>query len=181
MANTRRPIFELHIRPMFRMLDRVHMARLAANKRIDLSDYQQVKDAASKIAGILADGPMPTRATGGPWPQEWIDLFVRWTATGFGKLAKPQGSNLKLVLDAPDRYTLSCDVAAPDASATAWFDIQQAQPDSQIYEIVMEQVDGTAPAPTTLTIEEKIRGPLTTAEVVIIDSGGRHSLALPTS
>lgn len=166
---------------MFRTLDRVHMGRLAANKRIDLSDYQQVKDAASKIAGILVNGPMPTRATGGPWPQEWIDLFVRWTTTGFGRLVKPQGSNLQLVLAAPDRYTLSCDVAAPDGSATAWFDVQQAQPDSQIYEIVMEQVDGTAPAPTTLSIEEAIRGPLTVAEIVVIDSAGRHSLPLPTS
>jgi hypothetical protein len=182
MANSRRPIFELHIRPMFRMLDHVHMSRLAANKRIDFADYQQVRDKSVKIISLLNDSsPMPTRGTGGPWPQEWIDLFVRWTQTGFGRLAKPTGLNFKLVLDAPDRYTLSCDVNRPDSSATAWFDVQQAQPDAQIYEVVMEQVDGTAPAPGTVPIEEHIRGPLTVAEIVVIDAAGEHRLALPTS
>jgi hypothetical protein len=182
MANSRRPLFELHIRPMFRTVDRAHMTRLAVNKRIDFADYQQVKEKSAKIIALLNDpSPMPTRGTGGPWPQEWIDLFVRWTQTGFGRLAKPAGSNFKLVLDAPDRYTLSCDVSRPDPSATAWFDVQQAGPDSQIYELVMEQVDGIPPVPETVSVEERIRGPLTVAEVVVIDSTGEHRLALPTS
>jgi hypothetical protein len=158
------------------------MSRLAANKRIDFADYQQVRDKNAKIVSLLNDpSPMPTRGTGGPWPQEWIDLFVRWTQTDFGRLAKPTGSNFKLILDAPDRYTLSCNVARPDPSATAWFDIQQAQPDAQIYELVMEQIDGAAPAPEIVTIEEHIRGPLTVAEVVVIDAAGEHRLPLPTS
>ncbi len=182
MANIRRPIFELHIRPMFRALDQAHMIRLAANKRVDLADYDQVKAKANKIAAMLADpGPMPTRGTGGPWPQEWIDLFVRWKDTGFGRLSKPAGSNFSLVLDAPDRYTLSCDVARPDASSTAWFDIRQATADAQVYELVMEQVDGTPPAPDTVTVQEHPRGPLNVTEIVVIDSAGEHRLAVPTA
>ena len=181
MAGNRRPIFELHIRPMFRTLDQAHMVRLPPAKRIDLADYQQVKTAKVEIIDFLRSGLMPPKGSGGPWPQEWIDLFVRWTETGFGRLAKPPGSNFKLVLDAANRYTLTCDVSRPDPSAIAWFDVQQARPDAQIYELVMEQVDGTPPASDTVSVEERIRGPLTVAEVVVIDSVGEHRLALPTS
>jgi hypothetical protein len=182
MANNRRPIFELHIRPMFRVLDRVHMTRLGVNKRIDLMDYQQVKDKFPKIRSLLEDpSPMPTRGTGGPWPQEWIDLFTRWKETGFGRLTKAAGSNFRLVSEAPDRFVLRCDVTLPDPRATAWFDILQAQPEAQLYEVVMEQVEGAPPAPTTFTAEERIRGPLTVSEVVVLDAAGEHRLPLPSS
>jgi hypothetical protein len=180
MANGRPPIFELHIRPMFRLLDRVHMERLAANKRIDLWDYQQVKDKQAKIAALLADvSPMPTRNTGGPWPQEWIDLFVRWTQTEFGRLTPVAGSALQVTKVAADRYELSCGVTLPDATATAWFDIQAASADAQVYELCVEPMPAAAPLPTAATVNERISGPLTTAEVVVIDSAGRHSLPIP--
>lgn len=182
MAGNRRPIFELHIRPMFRLLDQVHMTRLAAAKRIDFSDYDQVKAKHAKIIGFLSDpGPMPPPNTGGPWPREWIDLFVRWTETDFGRLATATATNLKLVLTAPDRYTLSCEVALPHPSSTAWFDILQARPESQVYSIVMEQGDNVAPSPSMVTIDERIRGPLSTSEVIVFDAVGEHKLPIPLS
>lgn len=178
----RRPIFELHIRPMFRELDRVHMARMSPPKRIDLTDYDDVKSRQQEIIDLLANAsPMPPLDAGGPWPREWIDLFIRWKQTGFGRLAKATGSNFQLVLVAPGRYTLSCDVTLPDARATAWFEILQARPEAQFYEVVMEKVDGTAPAPTTIPIEERVRGPLTVSEVVVVDATGEHRLAVPSS
>jgi hypothetical protein len=177
----RRPIFELHIRPMFRVLDRMHMNRLSPPKHIELTDYDDVKARSSDILTLLGSvSPMPPSGVGGPWPQEWIDLFARWTQTGFGRLVKPTGSNFQLVRNAPDRYTLSCDVPLPDNSSVAWFDIRQAQADSQIYEVVMEQAGGAAPAPSMTTIEERIRGPLTVANVIVVDAAGEHTLAIPS-
>lgn len=181
MTSDRRPNFELHIRPIFRVLDQVHMLRLPPNKRIDLFDYQQVKGRHLEIIDFLqATMPMPPVPVGGPWPKELIDLFVRWTQTGFARLVAATVSGLQLVPDAANRYELSGNVTLPDASATAWFDIVQAQPDAQIYRAVMEHVEGPAPSPVTLSITERIRGPLSVVEVVVLDAAGEHRLAVPT-
>lgn len=178
----RRPLFELHIRPMFRTIDAVHMLRLPPQKRVDLTSYDDVKAHHQDIGDFLKAGsPMPPKSVGGPWPAEWISLFVRWRDTGFGRLVKPAGSNFRLALTAPDRFTLNCEVALPDATSTAWFDIVAADAASQIYEAVAEQPEGGPPAPATVTIEERIRGPLTVAEVIVRDSAGEHRLAIPTA
>lgn len=176
----RRPLFELHIRPMFRTLDVVHMLRLPPQKRVDLGSYDDVKTHHQEIGDFLKAGsPMPPRSSGGPWPAEWINLFARWRDTGFGRLLKPMGSNFRLTLTAPDRFTLNCEVALPDGVSTAWFETVVADAASQVYEVVAEQPEGTPPSPTTVTIEERIRGPLTIAEVVVRDGAGEHSVALP--
>lgn len=180
MTNNRKPIFELHIRPMFRTLDRVHMMRLPPNKRIDLMDYQQVRDSHVKIKQLLSDpSPMPNHATGGPWPQEWIDLFERWTETEFGRLSAATGTNFQLTLIAADRYELSCTVTLPDSSARAWFDILAASPNDQRYQVCVEANPVPNPSPKAVTIEERIRGPLSGSEVVVLDSAGEHKLPVP--
>lgn len=178
----RRPLFELHILPMFRTLDSVHMLRLPPAKRVNLTSYDDVKNQHQDILDFLTSAsPMPPKSHGGPWPQEWIDLFIRWKAKGFGRLTRPAGSNFKLVLTAPDHFTLSCDVPVADGSASTWFNIVQATADAQVYEIVVEQPEGNPPAPSTIAIEERIRGPLTTNEIVVVDNAGRHALAIPTT
>lgn len=182
MTGDRRPIFELHIRPMFRLLDQVHMLRLPLGRRMDLMDFQQVRDGHLEVIDFLKAGsPMPPTSVGGPWPREWIDLFIRWTQTGFGRLASASGSNFQLVSTAPDRYALSCDVALPDSSAVAWFDIVQARPEAQVYEVVVEQINGAASSSTTITIEERIRGPLSVSEVIVLDATGEHRVPLPSA
>jgi hypothetical protein len=182
MANGRRPIFELHIRPMFRLLDQVHMLRLPAPKRLDLTDYQQVRDRHQQIRELIGDASsMPPAETGGPWPQEWIDLFDHWKTTGFGRLTQPIASNFRLTLTAPERYTLSCSVTLPNSNSFAWLDIVKAQPDAQIYSIAMEVPEEVPPAPISVAVEERIRGPLTVAEAVIVDGAGEHRVTVPTA
>jgi len=182
VAAVRRPIFELHIRPMFRLLDEVHMLRLPPAKRVNLRNYQEVRDDHLKIIDFLQSGsPMPPTAMGGPWPEEWINLFIRWTQTGFGRLAEATGSNFQLVPNPSDRFTLSCLVALADPTATAWFDILQAQPDAQIYQVVVDQPDSPVGPSSTRSIEERIRGPLTVSEVVVLDAAGEHRVAVPSS
>lgn len=70
----RTPVFELHIRPLFRMTDHEHM-----RVQVDLWDYDQVTNNAERILGHLKaedDRPlMPPLGSGGPWPEEWVRLY----------------------------------------------------------------------------------------------------------
>jgi hypothetical protein len=177
----RRPIFELHIAPMFRTLDRIHMGRLTPPKKVDLASYDDVKRRHADIVDLVKNtSSMPPAAAGGPWPSEWIQLLERWKETGFGRLVIPAAANLQVAITAANRFALSCDVTLPHAGANAWFDIRQAQSDAQVYEVVFEPLEGAAPAPTTITVEERIRGPLTTTEIVVFDAAGEHRLPVPT-
>ena len=99
---TRTPVFELHIRPMFRLIDDDHMLQ----RNFDLADFETVKEQASEILDRLrSSSPMPTQATGGPWPEEWITLFERWTEE-FHRLDQNTGSGY-LLEKIPGRFQLS--------------------------------------------------------------------------
>ena len=52
----RSPVFEMHIRPLFRILDRQHMLRI--QHPLDLWDYDAVKQAAAVILQKVG-GPAP--------------------------------------------------------------------------------------------------------------------------
>ena len=83
------PRYESHIRPMFRRLDRQSMAR-----RFDLWNYDDVVRHADKIIERIhhpTHGVMPPLGSGGPWPDEWIVLFLRWRDLGFPRLDRPTG------------------------------------------------------------------------------------------
>ena len=77
----RHPVFELHIRPMFRLLDREHMLTFV-EPGFDLWELERVWEMRNDIlVRLRGEGSqnMPGAAVGGPWPPEWIDLFERWT------------------------------------------------------------------------------------------------------
>jgi hypothetical protein len=44
-----KPVFELHIKPMFRLLDRQHMLHLVVGPGLDLWDYDVVKERADGV------------------------------------------------------------------------------------------------------------------------------------
>ena len=75
--------FKNHIAHMFRPEDITGMAG-----RIDLTSRDAVKNNADKIIDRITRGEndlglMPPKADGGPWPPEWIVLFMRWKNEGF--------------------------------------------------------------------------------------------------
>lgn len=85
------PYFELHIRPMFRLLD--HEKMLSPNlgdRAFDLYDYDSVRAKATRILERLTEehepAIMPFVTHGGPWPDEWIALFRRWMEKEFPRL-----------------------------------------------------------------------------------------------
>jgi hypothetical protein len=73
--------YVLHIKPLFTQIDIDHMADFG----VDLGSYDGVKANARDIATRLKDAaaPMPPKDSGGPWPDEWIQLFDRWMSEGF--------------------------------------------------------------------------------------------------
>src|SRR2546430_450000 len=85
------PVFELHIRPLFRSLDREHM-----DFALNLWHYPDGPGAdpighftliLNRLKASAPDVVMPPPHAGGPWPQEWIDLFQRWLAAGAPRLS----------------------------------------------------------------------------------------------
>src|SRR5438477_10411336 len=83
----KRPVvFELHIRPLFRTLDREHMSFvLNLWKYQDVPPAQRVAFYQRVQAKLKAADPalmMPPPNEGGPWPQEWLDLLERWIQAG---------------------------------------------------------------------------------------------------
>src|SRR5204862_8148384 len=128
MAQQRPPVFELHIRPMFRLLDREHMNTFVTPP-IDLWDLDAVwKNRVAIHDRLSADGlrNMPG-ALGGPWPTEWVTLFERWVATGSDTepghhlvLANPDGPYSVRALTGNKRL-LKAAVTAPTDGCQVWF------------------------------------------------------------
>jgi hypothetical protein len=113
----RNPIFELHIRPLFRLLDRQHMLRVTEG--MDLWDYDVVKTKSAvilqRVKGQGSKQTMPTSRTGGPWPSEWVGLFDRWIQGGCRRLSLGTAKNLQLGEDRDlGIFTLSCMTDVPD-------------------------------------------------------------------
>ena len=67
--------FEAHIKPLFREHDRQSMSFA-----LDLWSRDDVQAHAADILDRLADGTMPCD---GVWPAERIEVFRRWTESGF--------------------------------------------------------------------------------------------------
>jgi hypothetical protein len=94
----RQTCFEIHIRPMMRLIDHDHMLYLAPEgQTMDLFDYDKVKAHADAILERLQYN-MPTTRYGGLWPAEWILLFERWIKEKFPRLDTYKGT-YKVVID----------------------------------------------------------------------------------
>jgi hypothetical protein len=81
-GNNRPTSFNLHLKPLFRMEPDVnHMRDIG----LDLSRYEDVKENANAILQRLKARDrrmMPPAEDGGPWPNEWTQLFERWISEG---------------------------------------------------------------------------------------------------
>jgi hypothetical protein len=133
MAQEQRPpVFELHIRPMLRLLDREHMLTLI-EPGFDLWELGKVWEMRNDILlRLRGEGSqnMPGLQVGGPWPTEWIDLFERWTQNPTGNdighhlvLAQPDGPYQLQPLpgesgDCRPRSSLRPAAAVPGSSST---------------------------------------------------------------
>src|ERR1041385_1294724 len=90
------PYWEIHIRPMFRLIDHDHMTSF-----FDLFDYDAVVQNADDIVDAVSGGAMPPSSTGGPWPEEWVALFTRWRDAHCPRLGSASGVKYALAAKAP--------------------------------------------------------------------------------
>jgi len=188
----RTPIFELHIRPMFRLLDRQHMLRIQQD--LDLWDYDSVKTHAGRIL-LKVKGPaegdgsiMPTERTGGAWPSEWVSLFDRWMQGGFRRLSLGTAKNLKLQEDADlGIISLICSTDVPatnDGRSFAWFE-SECIPGAATaaYRLYVLPGDNLSVPPSTVQIVcgERVDGPIPAQGVTVIDAAGTHVVNLSSA
>ena len=66
--------FERDIKPLFRESDRESM-----RETFDLWSYEDVKESADDILGVLEAGSMPCD---GPWPADQVAVFKAWIDAG---------------------------------------------------------------------------------------------------
>lgn len=164
----RTPVFELHIRPMFRATDRDHMS-----DAFDLWDYDAVVAQADDILERLKSN-MPPGSHGGLWPQEWIELFTRWK----------DGARKRLELGAAtytfDQTATSVTIKAagtlPAAGSKAWLQLDSETDTAKTYVLYVEQPDApVSGTPAAFNVKERYSA-TDTRSVFVRDATGVQQL-----
>jgi hypothetical protein len=176
----RHPVFEIHIRPMFRLLDREHMVTLV-DPPIDLWELDAVWGERTRILEKLKETGipnMPGERVGGPWPAEWIALFERWIATGSDKepghhlvLAKPDAAyTVQSPSSALRRLTAA--VTAPTEGCRVWFQPDSVTSTQRNYTLYLEPAFPSQPADPTVLLAVDTFAKGTVTKLVIHDADG---------
>jgi hypothetical protein len=173
-----RPVlWELHIQPMFRLVDRDHMLLLSSSqRRIDLFDYDQV--VARCRTGVFQQwlkGHMPPVNVGGPWPEEWLALFDRWVSEGYRRLdtaaaeysAGVNGGSVLLIATGEK----------PADEDEVWFERLSSAESPREYALVREAI-GTTSDPSDFTVRERFVAAPGVTIVVVHDANGRHEVTI---
>lgn len=167
------PVFELHVRPMMRAMDREHM-----RMRLDLWDYDQVVAHADDILARLGVD-MPTAATGGPWPPEWVEVFRRWKDTGFKRLEL--GTAQLVRSQVGSRVVITATGTYPAAGYRGWLQLEGDTESERIYHLYFERPDqpGNGP-PSSFSLRERYAAS-DTRRVFVRDATGLQELALQSA
>jgi hypothetical protein len=168
----RTPVFQLHILPLFRATDREHM--LLEKESMDLWDYDQVVQRADQILDRLKDqGPlMPPLDSGGPWPDEWVQLFQRWKDTGFKRLELGTGH---YIFDQGASRIVATGTF-PAAGYVGWLQIESETDASRTYVLYFEPpAAAVAGDAEPFRLVEPYDGP-GTQSIFVHDSTGVHQI-----
>jgi hypothetical protein len=171
------PYFEIHIRPMFRLIDQNQMA-----SRFDLFDYEQVRAKAVVIAGTLKEPLtsrrlMPKLDWGGPWPEEWIRLFERWISAGCPRLPRSTGT-YSLSKTSSKQFILTVQASLQDGAEAAWVEREWTAPDIAEYTLLKRPApDGVTKPPRVVKFKLVVEGDQV-AQVFINDAAGRQLLTV---
>ncbi|SYX86340.1 hypothetical protein [Paenibacillus alvei] len=164
----RTPVFELHIRPMIRAIDREHM-RFA----FDLWDYDQIVQHADDVAARVAVDMPPTNS-GGPWPDEWVQLFRRWMTTGFKRLEL--GSAQYTWNQSTTAVTLQATGTYPAAGYKGWLQLESETDTEKTYVLYFEAPDNhPGGPPEDFNIRERYSA-TDNRTIFIRDNAGTHQI-----
>jgi hypothetical protein len=176
MPTTRTPVFELHILPMIRAMDRAHMQQFFGDE-FDLWSYDFLHDNAERVLDRLSLD-MPTPETGGPWPQEWIDLFRRWTVSGFKHLQL--GTAEYEIVRKDDAVELLASGTFPAGGYIGWLQLESVTDAARSYVLYFESPDTPTadPAESFSKGEQWVAG-ATPQSIFVRDATGTTKLAVP--
>lgn len=169
----RTPRFELHIRPLIREMDRRHM-----KFQFDLWNRDDVfNNSVAILARLTSTDCMPPEDYGGPWPQEWIDLFKRWSDLGGPALERARG-----------QYTATRNavgvriqgrITTPTPGYHVWM---EEDPVSVLPAPIVVYAEPPDPpqalAPTQADIRDTFEIPTTVGIVHVIDADGPHDVKI---
>jgi hypothetical protein len=170
VAADRTPIYELHIQPLFRLIDREHMKLF-----FDLWDYDSLKQNAPRVLARLSNG-MPPESVGGPWPPELIAMFQRWATAGCPRLTVGVGSQFQFTKSGSS-YHVECAVQIPNDTTQCWLEIVDVDPAHRSYRLYVQP--NAAPAvPTSATASDDFDDAANISAVTISDAAGAHTVAV---
>ena len=127
------PRFELHIRPLFRALDREHM-----QSRFDLWHYEDVVTHVDLILSRVATD-MPSLATGGPWPEEWVALLRRWRDEGLKRL--DLGAATYSLSRVGAKLVLTAQGSFPAGGYRGWLELDEGSTTERRYTFYLDAPD----------------------------------------
>ena len=171
MATDRVVLFELHIRPLMRLIDRDNMLPVG----IDLWDYDAVRERSGDILMHLR-ADMPPNRFGGPWPEEWIALFERWADTGFQRLQLGQvtAAGYKAV-QTGSTVTVTGTSQAPGPGHQAWLEGGVGANGARELTHYLQPPPVAQPgAPAILRLKAVYESPTALTEIVLTDGAGRQ-------
>ncbi|MBP0451165.1 MULTISPECIES: hypothetical protein [unclassified Kitasatospora] len=147
----RTPVFELHIQPMFRAIDREHMTFA-----VDLWDYDSVVANADEILSRVDGGGMPPDGSGGPWPEEWVAVFRRWNESGHKRLQL--GTATFAFSHSGTTNNVTATGTFPAAGFTGWLQLENETDSAKTYVLYYEAPDAPVPGvPAAFTLKERYR------------------------
>ena len=182
MAN-RAVRFQIHIRPLFSAMDRDHMlffADLWDTATFYASDGRPKDDIIKKIYGHIAppNGGMPPVTHGGPWPDEWQNLYKRWMNEGCKKLDLGKGTYTASRLPGNTVLLSAQDVKVPEGSEL-WLERDNGCPADFVFNLFIEPpVDGTGKTKIGSATEEVKNVPTDVTTFTIVASDGRQKVAI---
>ncbi len=158
-----------------RLLDREHMRPFG----FDLWNYDDVRARAGEIVSFLVDGLMPPLTHGGPWPQEWIDLFVRWKDTEFQRLDIGTASGGITAAQSGSIVTLTAKGRVPSSGFAVWLNLERVNGEKREYRLVQEPPVTPVPGPERpFTARERLDTGGTSVTLSVTDSQGTHDVPI---
>jgi hypothetical protein len=120
---------------------------------------------------------MPPAEYGGPWPQEWIDLFRRWVDAGGPVLERGKGQYTATRNAAGVR--VQAKVTTPTPGYHVWMEEDRVRVVPPAIVVYAEPPDPPqAPAPEQMEVRDTFEIPATETTVRIIDADGPHDVSI---
>jgi hypothetical protein len=158
---------------MFRAIDRDHML-----SRFDLWDYDQVVTHADALLARL-EVDMPTPASGGLWPAEWIGVFRRWKDSGFKRLEL--GTAQLMRAQVGSKIVITGTGTFPAAGYRSWLQLEGDTDTARTYHLYFEAPDQpTTGQPSPFSLRERYPAS-DTRPVYVLDASGLSELPFSTT